>query len=108
MDPKGTFMCGKTKFARANIDDKPLIHPPWCAYTAEVNSKPVTVAMFSHPSNVRPAAWFMMLSPYALFSGTLSLITTPIVLSRDQTIALMKLVIRRQPLRSAPLARRHN
>jgi len=88
MDRTGTFMCGKTKFGRANIDDKQLIQAPWCAYTAEVNSKPVTVAMFSHPSNVRPATWFIMLSPYALFSGTLSLNTTPLVLNRDQTMVL--------------------
>ena len=88
MDRSGTFMCGKTKFGRANIGDKQLIQAPWCAYTADVNSKPVTVAMFSHPSNVRPATWFLMLSPYAMFSGTLSLHSAPIVLSRDQAMVL--------------------
>ena len=88
MDRTGTFMCGKTKFGQANIGDKQLFQAPWCAYTAEVNSKPVTVAIFSHPSNVRPATWFMMLSPFTFFSATLSLNTTPITLSRDQPMFL--------------------
>lgn len=88
MDRSGTFMCGKTQFGQANIGDKQLIQAPWCAYTAEVNSKPVTVAMFSHPSNIRPATWFLMMSPYVLFSATLSLNTTPIALSRDQPMIL--------------------
>jgi hypothetical protein len=88
MDHSGTFICGRTKLGKANISDKQLIQAPWCAYSAEVNSKPVTVAMFSHPSNVRPATWFLMLNPYALFSGTLSLHSAPIVLNRDQPMVL--------------------
>jgi hypothetical protein len=45
----------------------------WCACTGTVEGKPVTIAMFNHPTNARPATWFTMAKPFAYMSATLNL-----------------------------------
>jgi len=85
MDRAGTFMRGRTRVGQTSRADK---QTSWCAYTAEVNSKPVTVAMFNHPSNVRPTTWFTMSNPFAYLSATMSLHESPLVLTRDHPLIL--------------------
>ena len=51
----------------------------WCAYTATADGKPVTVAMFDHPTNERhPATWYTMDTPFAYLSATLALDKEPL------------------------------
>lgn len=51
----------------------------WCAYHANAGDKPVTVAMFDHPANVRyPAVWYTMDTPFAYLSATLALDKQPL------------------------------
>ncbi|MCC6796304.1 MAG: PmoA family protein [Candidatus Hydrogenedentes bacterium] len=51
----------------------------WCAYTASADGKPVTVAMFDHPTNERhPATWYTMDTPFAYLSATLALDKEPL------------------------------
>lgn len=51
----------------------------WCAYTANADGKPVTVAMFDHPTNERhPATWYTMDTPFAYLSATLGLDKAPL------------------------------
>ncbi|MBM3289268.1 MAG: hypothetical protein FJY92_03880 [Candidatus Hydrogenedentes bacterium] len=51
----------------------------WCAYSANADGKPVTVAMFDHPTNVRaPATWYTMDTPFAYLSATLALDKEPL------------------------------
>jgi hypothetical protein len=45
----------------------------WCAYRADLDGRPVTVAMFDHPCNPRPATWFTMPRPFAYLAATLRL-----------------------------------
>ncbi|MCX7045627.1 MAG: PmoA family protein [Candidatus Sumerlaeota bacterium] len=85
MDKSGTFF---------NADRKPGVRrdpkrsewnidgPAWCAYTAPVEGKPVTVAMFNDPKNPRPPSWFTMQEPVAYLSGTISLDVQPFVLEK--------------------------
>ena len=52
----------------------------WCAYLTEFDGRPVTVAMFSPPSNVRhPTYWFTMTAPFAYISATLNLYREPLI-----------------------------
>lgn len=54
--------------------DENLVRSRWCAYTAKVDGKTVTVAMFDAAKNARhPATWFTMKKPFAYMAGTLAL-----------------------------------
>ena len=65
-----------------------LVRGKWCAYAAEADGKPVTVAMFDHPSNVRPAWWFIMAKPFAYLSATLNLHREPLTVEAGKPLAL--------------------
>jgi hypothetical protein len=65
-----------------------LVRGKWCAYAAEVDGKPVTVAMFDHPKNVRPAWWFIMAKPFAYMSATLNLHREPLVVEAGKPLTL--------------------
>ena len=65
-----------------------LVRGKWCAYAAEVDGKPVTVAMFDHPQNVRPAWWFIMAKPFAYMSATLNLHREPLVVEAGKPLML--------------------
>ena len=60
----GDIVRGAERLARAD----------WCAYTAEADGKPITIAMFGHPENLRhPTHWFTMTTPFAYLAATLNL-----------------------------------
>ena len=65
-----------------------LVRGPWCAYAAEAEGKPVTVAMLDHPGNVRPAWWFIMAKPFAYMSATLNLHREPLTVEAGKPLAL--------------------
>ncbi len=81
-----------------NADDKPgeliegdhrLTSTRWCAYTAKADGKPVTVAIFDHPTNPRrPATMFTMQMPFAYLSATLNAWREPIALKAGQPMEL--------------------
>ena len=81
-----------------NADDKPgtifrgqerLVRSNWCAYTAQVDGKDVTVAMFGHPENPRhPTTWFTMAEPFAYLAATLGLHEKPLELPADKPLNL--------------------
>ncbi len=50
----------------------------WCAIQGQVDGKPVTIAMFDAPTNVRPVRWFTMDAPFAYLSATLNLHRQPL------------------------------
>jgi hypothetical protein len=66
-----------------------LVRGKWCAYAAEVDGKPVTVAMFDSPANVRPAWWFIMAKPFAYMSATLNLHREPLVVEAGKPLTLI-------------------
>ena len=66
-----------------------LVAAKWCAYTAKAEGKPVTVAIFDHPTNPRhPNKMFTMTSPFAYLSATLNLWKEPMVLKAGETLKL--------------------
>lgn len=79
LDAKGVIVRGDEKNFQA----------PWCAYQAEADGKPVTVAMFDGAKNPRPATWFTMgdvSSHFAYLSATLNLHNEPMKLGPDGTV----------------------
>lgn len=86
-----------------NADDKPgtifrgeerLVRSNWCAYTARVDGRDVTVAMFSHPSNPRhPTTWFTMAQPFAYLSATLGLHEKPLEIVEGKPVRLWYAVV---------------
>ena len=88
IDRTGTFINAAGADGEVFRGDERLVQANWCAYTAEVGGKPVTVAMFDHPQNVRPATWFTMKSPFAYLSATLRYHKQPLKLERGKTLDL--------------------
>lgn len=68
--------------------DERLAAGAWCAYTAPVEGKPVTVVVFDHPNNPRPARFFTMTKPFAYLSATINLWKEPLELKPGETIDL--------------------
>ncbi len=69
--------------------DERNVPAAWCAYSAAPEGKPVTVAAFGHPDNVRgPATWFTMANAFAYMSATLNLYKEPLKLTADKPFVL--------------------
>jgi hypothetical protein len=76
MDKAGSFFNSDGGTGVDGTNDK---QSNWCAYAANADGKPVTVAMFDHPTNERhPATWFTMDTPFAYLSATLDLNRRPL------------------------------
>ena len=76
-----------------------VVATKWIAYTAPVDGKPVTVALFDHPGNARhPAGMFRMLDPFAYMSATLNLYKEPLEIVAEQAAGAC--------LRRGPVGRR--
>ena len=59
------------------------------AYVTSADGKPVTVAMFSKPSNYRhPTYWFTMTTPFAYITATLNLDKQPHNMKRGSPLDL--------------------
>jgi len=69
--------------------DERLARADWCALTAEADGKPVTIAMFGYPDNVRhPTHWFTMAKPFSYLSATLNLHREPLELTPEKPLVL--------------------
>jgi len=89
MDRTGKFQNPDGKAGEVFRGDERLLRSTWCAYTADANGRPVTVAMFDHPDNPRhPATWFTMAKPFAYLSATLSLHTEPLNVTSGKPLVL--------------------
>ncbi len=79
MDAIGKFSNADGKEGKIYRGEERLVDSDWCAYSAAVDGKPVTVAMFGHRSNPRyPTTWFTMAKPFAYMSATLNLHAEPL------------------------------
>jgi len=89
MDVGGQFRNAAGEAGEIVRGDERLARANWCALTAEADGKPVTVAMFGHPDNVRhPAQWFTMAKPFAYLSATLNLHREPLELTPERPLVL--------------------
>ena len=79
MDKGGTFQNAAGIEGELVRGDERLTRATWCAYTADADGKPVTVAMFDDPKNIRhPAWWFTMQTAFAYLSATMNLHREPL------------------------------
>ena len=89
MDADGEFRNTDGKAGKIYRGDERLVRSRWCAYTAKVDGKEVTVAMFDHPENERhPATWFTMSKPFAYLSATQALHEQPLKVLPDKPLEL--------------------
>lgn len=90
MDKNGRFIYASGKPGPIVRGDERNTPDLWCAYQAEADGKPVTIAMFDHPDNPRhPATWFTMGDNgggFAYLAATLNLDDEPMTLKQDETL----------------------
>jgi len=90
MDKIGTFLFPDGSKATKVRRTEEVTPDNWCAYVTSVDDKPVTVAMFSAPSNFRhPTYWFTMTAPFAYISATLNLYREPHTLEAGKSLDLV-------------------
>jgi hypothetical protein len=89
MDTGGRFFNSSNQPGDVVAGSERLVAAKWCAYTASAGGKPVTVAIFDHPSNPRhPNRIFTMSPPFAYLSATLNLWKEPLVLKAGAKLKL--------------------
>lgn len=89
MDAAGKFTNADGKEGKIYRGEERLVDSDWCAYSATVDGKPVTVAMFGHKSNPRhPTTWFTMAVPFAYMSATLNLHVEPLKIPVGEPLEL--------------------
>ena len=94
MDKGGTFFNAAGDLGSVFRGQERLGKATWCAYTAEAEGKPVTVAMLGHPKNPRgPTLWFTMTGHFAYLSATLNLHKEPLTLEAGSPITLRYAVL---------------
>lgn len=85
----GRFFNADDKQGEIVRGDERLTPVKWCAYTAKADGKPVTVAAFDHPKNVRyPAKMFTMTKPFAYLSATRNEWKEPITIKAGEPLNL--------------------
>ena len=89
MDRTGRFFNSDDRLGEIVRGDERLTPVKWCAYAAKVDGKPVTIALFDHPSNLRhPAKMFTMTKKFAYMSATLNVWKKPLALTPDRPLEL--------------------
>jgi len=89
MDKIGTFIFPDGSQSTSVRGTEKVTPAKWCAYVTRIDDKPVTVAMFSAPSNFRhPTFLFTMTAPFAYISATLNLYRQPYTLKPDASLDL--------------------
>jgi len=94
MDAGGKFLNAAGKDGEVVRGDERLVRARWCVYTAEANGKPVMVATFGHPDNLRhPTLWFTMTKPFAYLSATMNLHRESLTVTSDKPLVLRYAVV---------------
>jgi hypothetical protein len=88
MDRDARVFYAEGKQSEPGPDKSTLTYARWCALTAKAEGKPVTVAVFDHPSNPRPARWFAKDGGFSYLSATLNLWKEPLVVRAGEPLKL--------------------
>ncbi|MBD3266399.1 hypothetical protein GF373_06990 [bacterium] len=88
MDASGTFYNAQGTTGPIFRGQERLAPAEWCAYEVDVKGRPITIAMFDHPTNWRAATWFTMPAPFAYISATLRYHEQPLQLKEDNQLNL--------------------
>jgi hypothetical protein len=87
MDNASTFTFADPNAVSQTVrDDERLTPSAWAACTGQVDGNTVTVAMFDHPDNPRPALWFTMGKQFSYLSATINLWKDPMVVKAGQEL----------------------
>jgi hypothetical protein len=88
MDKAGRFFNSEGKEGPVVRGNERLTPAKWCAYASKADGKPVTVALFDHPKNLRHPARFFTMRPFAYLGATFNLWKEPLVLKAGQPLDL--------------------
>lgn len=89
MDKVGTFFNSSGEPGMIVRGEEHNVPANWCAYTAPCEGKPVTVALFSDPTNARhPTMFFTMPVGFAYQSATLNVYREPMTIEPGKPLAL--------------------
>ena len=89
MDGRAAFLLAPdAQSGRVVRSDEAVRAASWCAAAGSIGGKPVTVAMWDDPANVRRAAWFTMSKPFSYLSATLDLEQQPLSLEAGRPLKL--------------------
>ena len=88
MDAAGAFVNSENKAGDIVRGEERLVEARWCAYTAAVEGKPVTIALFDGPGNPRPATFFTMARPFAYLAVTLAVHKQPLNIENQKPLTL--------------------
>ena len=85
MDGVGRFFSATSDPGQLVRGTERVVPAKWCAYTAPAGQKPVTIALFDHPQNVRhPAGMFTMLQPFSYLSATPNVWNNPLAIANGE------------------------
>ena len=87
MDKTGRFFFNPDNAAGVAVGVSRVTPAKWCAFSSEVDGKPVTVAVFDCPKN-RPPARFFSMRPFAYMGATINLWKEPLELKPDSPLDL--------------------
>lgn len=94
MDKGGQFRNADNEPGTVFRGEERLVRSNWCAYTARVDGKDVTAAMFGHPDNPRGrTTWFTMAAPFAYLAATLGLHEEPLKVLEGKPLKLRYMVV---------------
>ncbi len=88
MDKDCTFRNKEGNKGKRFRGTEELTEATWSAIFAKVDGKPVTVAMFHHPDNVRPTTWFTMSGHFAYMSATMRYHEDPLKIDEGSPLTL--------------------
>jgi len=91
MDKGGRFFNSEGKPGPIVRGDERVTPCRWCAYTAKVDEKPVTVAVFDRPGNPRKLHAFTMgdvSGPFAYLSATMNYYKESLELTADKPMTI--------------------
>jgi hypothetical protein len=89
MDKIGTFFNSSGQPGELIRGEEHNVPANWCAYAAECDGKPVTVALFSDPENARhPTTFFTMPVGFAYQSATLNVYREPLTIAPGKPLGL--------------------
>ncbi len=90
MDGKCTFTYADPAAKGETVrGDEKLTGSDWAACSGPAGGTSVTVALFDHPGNPRPALWFTMGRPFAYLAATVNLYRKPITVRKDASLSFV-------------------
>lgn len=85
MDQGGQF---RNAEGNTGVKETDAHQSAWCAYSAQADGHPVTVAMFAAPGNSQPTTWFTKDQGFAYLSATLALHKKPLLIPSGAPLEL--------------------